>query len=72
MEEIGDDLRRVQGGGIKAAEKAPQTVEGLCQMTEPFNFFYFLVYKLPVSVLISRGQNFRTSETPALAVAGRP
>ena len=22
-------------------------------MTEPFNFFYFLVYKLPVSVLIS-------------------
>ena len=41
-------------------------------MTEPLNFFYFLVYKLPVSVLISRGQNFRTPETPALAVAGRP
>ena len=32
-------------------------------MTEPLNFFYFLVYKRPVSVLISRGQNFRTSET---------
>ena len=41
-------------------------------MTEPLNFFAFLVYKLPVSVLISREQNFRTSETPALAVAGRP
>ena len=41
-------------------------------MTGPLNFFYFLVYKRPVSVLISRGQNFRTSETPALAVAGRP
>ena len=40
-------------------------------MTEPLNFFHFLVYKPPVSVLISRGQNFRTSETPALAVAGR-
>ena len=39
-------------------------------MTEPLNFFYFLVYKLPVSVLISRGQNFRLPETPALAVAG--
>ena len=36
-----DDLRRVQSGGIKAAEKAPRTVEGLCQMTEPLNFFYF-------------------------------
>ena len=39
-------------------------------MTEPFNFFAFLVYKLPVSVLISRGQNFRLPETQALAVAG--
>ena len=39
-------------------------------MTEPLNFFYFLVYKLPVSVLISRGQNFRLPENPALAVAG--
>ena len=67
MEEIGTIY-----GVSKAAEKAPRTVVGLCQMTEPFNFFAFLVYKLPVSVLISRGQNFRTSETPALAVAGRP
>ena len=41
-------------------------------MTEPLNFFYFLVYKLPVSVLISRGQNFRLPETPALAIAGMP
>ena len=41
-------------------------------MTEPFNFFYFLVYKLPLSVLISRGLKFWISETPALAVAGRP
>ena len=39
-------------------------------MTEPFNFFALLVYKLPVNVLISRGQNFRLPETPALAVAG--
>ena len=36
-----DDLRRVQGGGIKAAEKAPRTAEGLCHLTEPLNFFYF-------------------------------
>lgn len=41
-------------------------------MTESLNFLIFLVYKLPLSVLISRGQNFRTSETPALTVAGRP
>ena len=65
MEEIGTIY-----GVSKAAEKVPRTVEGLCQMTEPLNFFYFLVYKLPVSVLISRGQNFRLPETPALAVAG--
>ena len=41
-------------------------------MTEPLNFFIFLVYKPPVSVLISRGQNFRILETPVLAVTGRP
>ena len=36
-----DDLRRVQGGGIKAAEKAPRTAEGLCHLTEPLNFLFF-------------------------------
>ena len=36
-----DDLRRIKGGGIEAAEKAPRTAEGLCQMTEPLNFFSF-------------------------------
>ena len=41
-------------------------------MTEPLNFFAFLVYKPPLSVLIGRGQIFWISETPALAVAGRP
>ena len=57
-------------GISKAAENTPRKVEEFCQVTGPLNFFYFLVYKLPVSVLISRGQNFRLPETPALAVAG--
>ena len=32
-------------------------------MTGLLNFFYFLVYKPPISVLISEGQSFRFPKT---------
>ena len=72
MEEIGTIYGVTKAAVSKRLKKLHKQLRGSVKMTEPFNFFYFLVYKLPVSVLISRGQNFRTSETPALAVAGRP
>ena len=53
MEEIG-----MIYGVSKAAEKAPRKAEGLCHLTGPFNFFHFLVYKCPLSVLVSEGQWF--------------
>ena len=81
MEEIGTIYDVSKAAGIKAAEKTPRTVEGLCHLTEPLNYFcslsyivprfrllltldgskifqnifHFLVYKPPLSVLISRG-----------------
>lgn len=47
MEEIGRLLRRIENGGIKAAEKAPPKAEGLCHLTEPFNFFLFSGLQMP-------------------------
>ena len=32
---------------IKAAEKTPRTVEGLCHLTEPLNYFCSLSYIVP-------------------------
>ena len=60
MEEIGKFY-----GVSKMAEKAPPKAEGLCHLTEPFNFFCFPVYKCPLSVLVSEGQWFPRCENAA-------
>ena len=50
------DLWHLQNGGIKATEKATQKIREFCLMTELSNFFTFLVYKCPLSVLIGERQ----------------
>ena len=50
------DLWHLQNGGIKVTEKATQKIREFCLMTELSNFFTFLVYKCPLSVLIGERQ----------------
>ena len=72
MEEIGTIYGVSKAAVSKRLKKLHEQLRGALSFDRAPQFFVFLVYKSPVSVLISRGQNFRTSETPALAVAGRP
>ena len=37
-----DDLRCIEGGGIKVSEKAPRTDVGLCHETESYKIFPIL------------------------------
>lgn len=53
----------------KVAEKASRKAEGLCHLTGPFHFFYFLVYKCPLRVLGSEGQYFHTPEARLVTTA---
>ena len=45
MEEIGKFYGVSKMAVSKRLKKAPRKAEGLCHLTGPFNFFYFLVYK---------------------------
>lgn len=63
MEEIGKIYGVSKMAVSKRLKKLYEKVEELCHRTGPLNFFLFLVYKSPASVLISEGQSFRLSKT---------